>query len=244
MHQIVQPYNHQSASDIMQSQCRWKDPPPGELLRFVAAATAGFAGADLAALCFAAVHAAVRRAAPALLEQLDQRVAAPPTTDINALGRGSEPPHLPASHRVSPAQEAQQAAAAQAINGRAEGPEDARGLLRNKGDHGQDLRRLPPPVESPVSAAEQPPQSAQETTAAPLEPARQAPALPATMDRQAAQATNGRAAGEDSMLLDSVQVSVLLMGANSRASAGTRAEDIGALSFLRHLTVLPSGDGA
>lgn len=44
----------------------------------MAAATEGFAGADLAALASGAVHAAVHRAAPALLESLDERIAAVP----------------------------------------------------------------------------------------------------------------------------------------------------------------------
>ena len=63
--------------DIRCSPTRWQEQPTAELLHAVAAATEGCAGADLTALCAAAVHAAVRRAAPALLEQLDRRIAAP-----------------------------------------------------------------------------------------------------------------------------------------------------------------------
>ena len=59
------------------SPTRWQEPPTAKMLHSVAAATEGFAGADLAALCAATVHAAVRRAAPTLLEQLDRRIAAP-----------------------------------------------------------------------------------------------------------------------------------------------------------------------
>jgi hypothetical protein len=46
---------------------RWEAPPAAALVDRVAAAAEGFAGADLAGLCTAAVMAAARRAAPALL---------------------------------------------------------------------------------------------------------------------------------------------------------------------------------
>lgn len=49
------------------------------MLAAVAAATEGFAGADLQALCSSAVHAAVRRAAPSLLDDLDDLIAARPS---------------------------------------------------------------------------------------------------------------------------------------------------------------------
>ncbi len=51
---------------------RWGRPPPEGLLRQVAARTEGYAGADLQALCTAAVMAAVRRSAPLLLELAEQ----------------------------------------------------------------------------------------------------------------------------------------------------------------------------
>lgn len=54
---------------ILRAHTRHWAPPPGErLLARVAAATEGHAGADLRALCCAAVMAAARRAAPALLQ--------------------------------------------------------------------------------------------------------------------------------------------------------------------------------
>lgn len=54
----------------------WGRPPPEALLRQVAACTEGYAGADLQALCTAAVMAAVRRAAPLLLELAEQEAGA------------------------------------------------------------------------------------------------------------------------------------------------------------------------
>lgn len=53
---------------------RWEPRPPQGLLRAVAAATEGFAGADLAALCAGAVMAAVRRTAPGLIGDLDSQI--------------------------------------------------------------------------------------------------------------------------------------------------------------------------
>lgn len=50
--------------------CRWADVPCEALLQGIAQSTEGFAGADLQALCTAAVMAAARRAAPSLIDQL------------------------------------------------------------------------------------------------------------------------------------------------------------------------------
>lgn len=57
---------------------RWAAPPPEDLLQQVAARAEGFAGADLQALCTAAVMAAVRRSSPLLLEQVEKEAAAAP----------------------------------------------------------------------------------------------------------------------------------------------------------------------
>ena len=50
--------------------CRWDRPPAAKTLQQVAAATEGYAGADLQGLCTAAVLAAVRRQAPLLTQDL------------------------------------------------------------------------------------------------------------------------------------------------------------------------------
>ena len=180
---------------------RWKDPPPNELLHTVAASTAGFAGADLAALCSAAVHAAVRRAAPSLLEQLDRRVAALPKSDDardSALGSSGAAPMPAASDDGEPALgSSPQRPAAQAANGRAgqaQGP-------------GPDPEDLPPSVDAPIGDADLPLPSAEE---APLSAAPNQE-LPAAAGRQAAQAAHaaGRdGACRDGALLDAVQVLV------------------------------------
>lgn len=49
---------------------RWQEVPSEALLQRIAASTEGFAGADLQALCTAAVMAALTRAAPTLVDQL------------------------------------------------------------------------------------------------------------------------------------------------------------------------------
>lgn len=69
---------------------RWGKAPAAPLLRQVAACTEGFAGADLRALCTAAVMVAVRRGAPLLLEFAEQDAAAAAVTP--SCGPGSEPP--------------------------------------------------------------------------------------------------------------------------------------------------------
>ena len=73
----------------------------------MAAATEGFAGADLQALCSSAVHAAVRRAAPSLMNDLDERIAATPS---------AASPHVPVA--IPPVSVAESAS----IGGVAEGP--------------------------------------------------------------------------------------------------------------------------
>lgn len=50
--------------------CRWQAAPADALLQHIAASTEGFAGADLQALCTAAVMAAVSRRCPHLVDQL------------------------------------------------------------------------------------------------------------------------------------------------------------------------------
>ena len=50
------------------SLCRWKDTPSEAIVNSLAAATAGYAGADLQALCASAVLAAVSRALPSILD--------------------------------------------------------------------------------------------------------------------------------------------------------------------------------
>lgn len=50
--------------------CRWQTAPGDALLQRIAASTEGFAGADLQALCTAAVMAAVTRSCPNLVDQL------------------------------------------------------------------------------------------------------------------------------------------------------------------------------
>jgi hypothetical protein len=55
---------------------RWAAPPQEDLLRKVAAAAEGAAGADLAALAAAAVLAAVRRSAPALIDLAEREADA------------------------------------------------------------------------------------------------------------------------------------------------------------------------
>ena len=55
-------------------KCRWNPQPAEQVIGSVAAATEGFAGADLQALCAAAVIAAVRRSAPGLLGDLDGHI--------------------------------------------------------------------------------------------------------------------------------------------------------------------------
>lgn len=62
--------------------CRWEHPPPEATLRAIAAATDGYAGADLQALCTAAVMAAVRRATPTLVDDLDRAVRAQQPVDV------------------------------------------------------------------------------------------------------------------------------------------------------------------
>ena len=54
---------------------RWDRPPAAKTLQQVAAATEGYAGADLQGLCTAAVLAAVRRQAPLLTEDLGAALA-------------------------------------------------------------------------------------------------------------------------------------------------------------------------
>ncbi len=182
---------------------RWKDPPPAELLHTVAAATAGFAGADLAALCSAAVHAAVRRAAPALLEQLDRRIAAlpkPDDTDNSALGSGGAASMPAALDGGEPAVGSlpQVPAAQAATNGaeQAQGPDP-------------DREDLPPSVDVPMADADLLPALVQEASpSAALE-------VPSAAGRQAAQgaphAVVGGQASRDGALLDAVQVYVCLM---------------------------------
>ena len=60
--------------------CRWEPRPSAQLLQAVAAATEGYAGADLAALATSAVMAAVRRAAPGLIADLDHHIRQPPAS--------------------------------------------------------------------------------------------------------------------------------------------------------------------
>ena len=68
---------------------RWSCPPPAALLQHVAAEAEGYAGADLAALCTAAVMAAVRRSSPALLEQAGAEAAADAVAAATAIAAGS-----------------------------------------------------------------------------------------------------------------------------------------------------------
>ena len=56
--------------------CRWERPPAAKTLQQVAAATEGYAGADLQGLCTAAVLAAVRRQTPLLTQDLEAALAA------------------------------------------------------------------------------------------------------------------------------------------------------------------------
>ncbi len=200
---------HQSSTvhfELMTAWRRWKDPPPAELLHSVAASTAGFAGADLAALCSAAVHAAVRRTAPALLEQLDRRVAAlPDPDDVQdfAAGSGGAPSVPPASDGGEPALGSlPQVPAAQAAN---DGADHVPGPGKNPAD-------LPPSVAAPRDEADQLQQSAQEA------PPSAAPCLvlPSAEDTQAAQTAPHTAvaapAGHDEALLDAVQVRAMTLG--------------------------------
>ena len=59
-----------SAIDKLCGSHRWQKGPSNALLQRIAASTEGFAGADLQALCTAAVMAAVTRAAPTLVNHL------------------------------------------------------------------------------------------------------------------------------------------------------------------------------
>ena len=176
---------------------RWKDPPPDELLHSVAASTAGFAGADLAALCAAAVHAAVRRAAPALLEQLDRRIAAAPIPDVPAVGSGAAASRPPPAGAGWPALGSPQVPAAQAAHDRAT---EARGL--------RDVPEDPPPsIKTPAGDTERLTQSVLEapSSAAPsqaLSPAEGGYAA------QPAHAAERDAVSRDGALLDAVQVCV------------------------------------
>jgi SpoVK/Ycf46/Vps4 family AAA+-type ATPase len=65
--------------------CRWAEPPADATLAAVAAATDGFAGADLQALCTAAVLAAFSRQSPALLADLESR----PMSDAKRAGQAA-----------------------------------------------------------------------------------------------------------------------------------------------------------
>ena len=64
---------HQRLAASAASVCahhRWQEVPSDALLQRIAASTDGFAGADLQALCTAAVMGALTRAAPTLVDQL------------------------------------------------------------------------------------------------------------------------------------------------------------------------------
>ncbi|KAL4856200.1 putative AAA domain-containing protein [Chlorella vulgaris] len=79
---------------ILQVQTQlWAQPPPAELLQRVAAWAEGFAGADLQALCTAAVMSAVRRSMPQLLEQAEHEAAG---TAVGAVALSAAVPPAPA----------------------------------------------------------------------------------------------------------------------------------------------------
>ena len=61
-------YECASLQDLRKLDCRWADRPTEQVINSIAAATDGFAGADLQALATAAVMAAVGRAAPDLVD--------------------------------------------------------------------------------------------------------------------------------------------------------------------------------
>lgn len=82
---------------------RWARPPPEPLLRQVAARAEGFAGADLQALCTAAVMAAVRRCSPLLLEQAEREAGA-----VAATVGQAPPPLMPPQARQAQQQQPQQ----------------------------------------------------------------------------------------------------------------------------------------
>lgn len=65
------PDPEQRAAILRAHTRRWDFPPASELVERIAAATEGYAGADLAALCTSAVMHAVRRAAPELIERTE-----------------------------------------------------------------------------------------------------------------------------------------------------------------------------
>lgn len=78
----------------MNCPTRWEPQPSQQILQAVAAATQGFAGADLQALCAGAVMAAVHRTAPSLLHKLEQQ-AMSSQADPSA-AQPSEAPDAPA----------------------------------------------------------------------------------------------------------------------------------------------------
>eukprot|EP00887_Chlorella_sp_A99_P007781 scaffold20.g7781.t1 len=75
------PSPEQRAAILRVHTRHWQHPPPPALLQQVAAAAEGYAGADLQALCCAAVMAAARRVAPALLELAEGQAGRPPRVE-------------------------------------------------------------------------------------------------------------------------------------------------------------------
>ena len=112
--------------------CRWDRPPAAKTLRQVAAATEGYAGADLQGLCTAAVLAAVRRQAPLLTEDMEAMLADQAADEQQQAAAGARQVDQPPAEQGRLGSGEQQAAAATTLDRRAPAGlarEEQQGLL-------------------------------------------------------------------------------------------------------------------
>lgn len=205
---------------------RWDRPPAAKTLKQVAAATEGYAGADLQGLCTAAVLAAVRRQAPLFTEGLEESLADQAADEKQQAAATASQVNQPPAEQGRQGTGEQQVAAGttldyQAASGPARG--EQQGLLLV-------ARQAPPPVEQlqqhgmeaaqPIEVAMGLNEQLQQQDAAPVElEAATGPSGALRLDAQPAEADQLTPAGEGTQQQEAAQAAATPAAPSSGANA-------------------------